>query len=336
MLIRNGNTWTFKREQALEQVVADHLDALLSLTLLQRQYLCRGDICDLVAVDQAQQLVIIELKNVEDRYIVQQLTRYYDSLMAEKPWATQIDYTQPARLIAVAPSFHRHNEVDRKYNHLCLEFFTFHVVQQKEQFWLHLRSVDTEQGTAIPLSYTEVTAPQMDDLPKPPQRLLDALGAMPLETQQRILDLRARILGFDARIQEIETPRSIGYGRGEKNWCVELYFDRKQPSPILFLWLPLWNNRKRTAIGRYRLWTDWDNVLFGAHIPEGLGKAKPEEEWRQIPKEQWPRQNIWGGKTRLVADVFHGTLATRIGCQEPTTSLIAVVDVALQHWQAKL
>ncbi|NES03910.1 MAG: hypothetical protein F6K22_14290 [Okeania sp. SIO2F4] len=49
------------------------------------------------------------MKNIEDRGIVQQLTRYYDALLDEKPFSDKVDYQQPARLVAITPSFHRDN-----------------------------------------------------------------------------------------------------------------------------------------------------------------------------------------------------------------------------------
>ncbi|WP_416675005.1 hypothetical protein [Egbenema bharatensis] len=76
MLIRAGSYWSCEGERALEDIVADYLQSLLSLNLLHRQYLYQEEICDLVATNVDRQLVIIELKNSEDRYIVQQLTRY--------------------------------------------------------------------------------------------------------------------------------------------------------------------------------------------------------------------------------------------------------------------
>lgn len=96
MLIRTGIHWSFESERALENIVADHLQPLLSLNLLHRQYLCQGEICDLVATNADRQLVVVELKNNEDRYIyiVQQLTRYYESLTLERPWSDQIDHAQ--------------------------------------------------------------------------------------------------------------------------------------------------------------------------------------------------------------------------------------------------
>lgn len=336
MLIKTGDGWNFESELALENVVSDHLEALLSLQLLRRQYQCRGEICDLTASDSAHRLVIVELKNVEDRYIVQQLTRYYDALSQEQPWAERIDYSQPARLIAIAPSFHRHNFIDRKYNALDIEFFTFEVIRDAEdQFGLKLSSVETSAQTAIPLSFSEVKVPVIEGLPVPPQRLIDAIGSLPVEGQQNLFNLRHQILSFDSRIQEVITPQSIGYGRGAKNWCVEFYFHRRQSTPILFLWLPLWR-RRGLAIGRHRIWTDWAEVLYHSHAPTGLGKARPKAEWEQIPREKWPRQQVEGGGRNLVAYSFAEGTATRLGCKDASTSLIALTDVALSQWQARL
>ncbi|NES65022.1 MAG: DUF91 domain-containing protein, partial [Okeania sp. SIO2D1] len=54
---------------------------LLGLNVLDRQYIINNQRCDILAVDSHKKLVILELKNVEDRGIVQQLTRYYDALL---------------------------------------------------------------------------------------------------------------------------------------------------------------------------------------------------------------------------------------------------------------
>ncbi|MEC4986752.1 MAG: endonuclease NucS, partial [Oscillatoria sp. PMC 1076.18] len=69
--------WQFDSEAVLEDFVWDNLETLLGLTPLERQYSVNGQYCDLIALGENQQLVVIELKNTEDRYIVQQLTRYY-------------------------------------------------------------------------------------------------------------------------------------------------------------------------------------------------------------------------------------------------------------------
>lgn len=141
--VRDG--WQFASESNLEDFVWSQLDRLFELSPLKRQYIAFGDICDILALDKDSRLVIIELKNVEDRYIVQQLTRYYHSLLEEKPFQQQINYQLPVRLIAVAPSFHRHSWIDRKYHKLNFEFMSFITMQQESEVYLHLTDLTTKK-----------------------------------------------------------------------------------------------------------------------------------------------------------------------------------------------
>lgn len=145
MLKKVGQGWQFASENNLEDFVWGQLNSLFELTPLKRQYTAYGDICDILAVDKNSRLVIIELKNVEDRYIVQQLTRYYHSLLEEKPFEQQVNYQLPVRLIAVAPSFHRHNWIDQKYHKLSFEFISFTIRQQQNEVYLHLTDLDTKK-----------------------------------------------------------------------------------------------------------------------------------------------------------------------------------------------
>lgn len=69
-----GQGWGFANEAALEDFVWTNLKSLFNLTPLKRQFFVRGEVCDILAVDDNRQLVVLELKNIEDRYIVQQLT----------------------------------------------------------------------------------------------------------------------------------------------------------------------------------------------------------------------------------------------------------------------
>lgn len=113
---------------ALENFAWANLESLFGLTALKQQYYSNGEICDILALDREGRLVVIELKNCEDRYIVQYLTRYYHSLLNEKPFQSQVNYEHPARLVAIAPSFHRHNLGDRIYNKLEFQFLLFDIL----------------------------------------------------------------------------------------------------------------------------------------------------------------------------------------------------------------
>jgi RecB family endonuclease NucS len=125
LLRKTVDRWDFESELALENFVWVNLEELFGLTALVRQYCSKGEFCDILALDQQRRLVIIELKNSEDRYIVQQLTRYYDSIIKEQPFQSQVDYRQRISLIAITPSFHRHNLVDRIYSKLEFQFLNF-------------------------------------------------------------------------------------------------------------------------------------------------------------------------------------------------------------------
>ena len=167
MLKKVGQGWRFASENNLEDFVWRQLNSLFELTPLKRQYTAYGDICDILAVDKNSRLVIIELKNVEDRYIVQQLTRYYHSLLEEKPFEQQVNYQLPVRLIAVAPSFHRHNWIDREYHKLSFEFMFFTIRQQQNEVYLHLTDLDTNkvsQAKIIDVSlFKKVNISQIND-----------------------------------------------------------------------------------------------------------------------------------------------------------------------------
>ncbi|AFY85646.1 endonuclease NucS domain-containing protein [Chroococcidiopsis thermalis] len=166
MLKKVDNKWQFASENNLEDFVWSRLTSLLGLSGLKRQYRVYGDTCDILALDENNRLVILELKNVEDRYIVQQLTRYYHSLLDEKPFQQQVNYQLPIRLIAVAPSFHYHNWIDKKYHQLSFEFMTFTLSQQQNEVYLQLQNLDTKetiQTTVLDVSLiqkTKVSQPQ--------------------------------------------------------------------------------------------------------------------------------------------------------------------------------
>lgn len=175
-LRRNGKQWTFHNESVLEEFVWANLKSLFSFLPLKRQYRLNGQIYDILAVTQDQQLVVIELKNEVDRYVVQQLTRYYHVLHQEQPFSEQVDYSKPIRLIAIAPDFHRDSLIDQQYSRLSIEFLKFKLVPNFDQFdqqivWdLHLQHLGTQQ------TWVHNTTTRILDL--------DEAGLLPLRQQQ--------------------------------------------------------------------------------------------------------------------------------------------------------
>ena len=334
LLSRTGEKWEFESELVLENFVWSNLRRFFGLTPLKQQHRSNGECCDILAVDAEDALIIIELKNTEDRYIVQQLTRYYHNLLEEKPFQPQVNYEHSAGLVAIAPSFHRHNLIDRIYSQLDIHFWRFEILQVECQFYLLLEDIDTSETLKYEIPYREVNYfRSRRNLPAPPKVLLEHLGGCAEDEQQAVLSLRERLLSFDSRMKEETTAKSIQYGTGKTKLCAELFFNKKKSELVLFLWIPLWRYRKE-ALGRHRIWTDWHQVLYFGHAPEGLGKRMPVSHWNSIPREKWPRQ--FSSMSDYEADNFSERLAMRIGCKDTSLSLVSLLDLALEKWLAKL
>lgn len=275
-LKRTGTGWGFVNEAALEDFVWDNLKPLLNLTPLKRQYFVRGEICDILAVDDNKQLVVLELKNTEDRYIVQQLTRYYDALLELKPFDAEVDYGKPIRLVAIAPAFHKHNEIDRKYHKMIFDFLKVVISNELDRFYLNIQNIDTQQVSKTEIFYREIDFSIFNiDLPKPSQIFLNWLNSYNTTEQEKILKVREKIISFDKRIQEVSETKSIKYGRGKTKPCAEFCFEKKSKKIVLFLWLPI-PNRKRQAVGRMQvgITDDCEGYWGWGHQPDGIGKME--------------------------------------------------------------
>ena len=339
--------WEFSSELALEEFIWKSLENLLQLKPFQRQYAAMGEICDILALTPERQLVILELKNAEDRYIIQQLTRYYANLLEEKPFSEDIDYEKPVSLVAIAPTFHRHNYIDRQYSRLAFEFIEAKVTQA-DQFYLELHREDTVPEVikaALPFQEIELDQ-QPANLPEVPEQLLKWLGACSASDQQAILKARQHLLSFHPRMQEMASKTSLQYGTGKTKLCAEIGFRRSQQQPVLFLWLPLPNcligfNRPE-RIGRLRLWIINGVVTHVGHVPSGWGKMRLETEWSALPKSKWPRKSLYqslssDSMTPVYAQRFYRSVIepnhdnTQQGIQ-----LDKLVSVALQKWLIKL
>ncbi len=204
MLKKIVDKWEFESEAALEDFVWENLPHLFNLEPLKRQHIVMGEWCDILAVSEVGQLTILELKNIEDRYIVQQLTRYYENVLAEKPFFQKVDYQKLVRLVAIAPSFHRHNFIDLKYSKLNLEFWLFEIVQEGNSVDFYLKNTDGQilVKLKIPISEEYVINPEKIPnitLPRFPKGLSLSLESSNLEKKKKILNIREKIIRFDFR-----------------------------------------------------------------------------------------------------------------------------------------
>lgn len=270
MLRKSEKGWMFIEEHLLEDFIWDSLENTLDLIPLKRQLCITGEYCDILARTKNNQLVVLELKNCEDRYIIHQLTRYYHGLKTEKPFKDVIDYTLPIRLIAIAPDFHKHNFIDRRYNLLQFEFIRFSVINQINDFYLHFYLEGRKEVTVeIPIPFiedreTSLPAYQVD---LPPRVLINFLDKLSPATKKQILRLREKLLGSNQRIKELKDGKSIFYGRGKTKPCCQLKFISSTKTEEInnlhcYLWLPvpksLLRSNQKNTLGRMHLNCDSD------------------------------------------------------------------------------
>lgn len=254
-LRKTDQGWKFIDESELETFVWDNLEEIFGLKPFKRQLTIQGEICDILAIGENNQLSIIELKNVEDRYVINQLTRYYDNLLEEQPLKDIINYDEEVCLIAICPSFHRHNLIDEKHSKLKFNLFTFFIVNENNEFYFHLSDIHKQLKTKIiKINYQEVNFQNQvnDNIPEPPRLLLDWLGSLTNTEIENITKIRHQILSFDGRLEEIVFNKSIiyasKYGKDKIRQCAELCFDKKSKKILLFLWLMIPNRQNKTIV----------------------------------------------------------------------------------------
>lgn len=317
---------------------------LLNLTPIARQYYIEGQVCDILAIGLNRQLVVIELKNTEDRYIVQQLTRYYDSLQTCHPFVEQVDYGQPIRLMAIAPTFHKHSFIDRRHSQLNYQFASFKIIQ-RNVVSLHFELIDSDTAQAwslaIPPKFHPLIASIFEDvaelvhrIPPPPKSLQKIIEGTSSQTQTRILEIRENILNSNRRMGEVglTTRTQYGLAKGDKDiyqgkLCAE-FLPSGFPgfsTPRLLLNLPY---PKKELSG------------------PGYGKTYKQEHvkgmaWAQVARgEQWNNQKIYFylSKSKTQYSLYYElneyvrVYKQLVGKVRRLNSLDALVDVALEEW----
>jgi RecB family endonuclease NucS len=326
-LQKTNRGWDFINEWQLEDFVWNNMQEIFELDPLARQFSIKGESCDILAIRKNGQLVIIELKNVEDRYVINQLTRYYDNLLEEKPFQDKIDYHQEILLFAICPSFHRHNFIDRKYSKLRFDLFIFGVVNKNREFYFYLsqiydlsHSYEESQIKKIKINHTETTYPNQanENIPVPPQLLLNWLGSLTLDERENILKIRYQILSFDERIEEVVINRNIFYVSkyGKDNlkmrYCAEFRFEQKFKKILFFLWLII-PSRSNKTIARMQIDARNEYTVFERYIPLKEGRISHEK----FQKWTFPYRYYY-----------------RTG--EEAHYIKSLVDEALQTWRGRL
>ncbi|MCA6598034.1 MAG: DUF91 domain-containing protein [Pseudanabaena sp. M046S1SP1A06QC] len=340
-LIKLPEGWRFSSESDLEDFVWNNLNKLFGLTPLKRQYIIQNDCCDILALSDSGQLVIIELKNIEDRYIVQQLTRYYHSIVTEKPLSDIVKYDQPIRLIAIAPNFHRHNHIDQLYNKLSVEFFQFEITQLDKQLTLHLKSKEKQHIASEIIPYPqefildeEISVPKLRVLPRIPKAFGKILDERHADDKEIALQIREKILGYDEKMTETSTQSVIRYGYPQKNGiipntklCAEFY---SRPigdfySLKLSLWLPIPSRRdimKKIYQGKTQ------KILIGTLNQED---TKGSLCVLTNPNPRSERYHDYYSVSQ-----YFKLYKLMTGKEIINQSLEGLIDIALDHWQERI
>ncbi|MDZ8053526.1 MAG: endonuclease NucS domain-containing protein [Aulosira sp. ZfuVER01] len=286
-LRKTDEGWKFIDESELETFVWDNLAEIFGLKPLKRQLSIKGEICDILAIGENNQLAIIELKNTEDRYVINQLTRYYDNLLEEQPLKDNINYDEEVRLIAICPSFHRHNLIDEKHSKLKFNLFTFFIVYENNEFYFHFSHIHSQFKTKIvKINYQEVNLQNQvnDNIPEPARLLLDWLGYLTNTEIDNLTKIRNQILTFDSRIEEIIVNKSIiyasKYGKDKMRQCAEFCFDRKSKKILFFLWLIIPNRQNRT-ITRMQIDTTQEYLTYWRYASVKEGSIDWEKFYRR-------------------------------------------------------
>ncbi|WP_445246777.1 endonuclease NucS domain-containing protein [Microcoleus sp. OTE_8_concoct_300] len=328
-LRKTGSGWEFTSEEALEDFVEVHLQSLLGLTVIKRQFTVNEQRCDIIAVDENKRLVVLELKNGEDRYVVQQLTRYYDALLEHKPFADRVDYDQPVRLIAIAPKFHRDNFTDRKYHGLFFQFWQFAIVLSEDHLNLRLKDVDNDHISQVEITYQPRES--TDNIPSPPREFRNLLNNFIDDEQQVIWRIREKILRFDTRMQEIICCKSISYGKGKSKLCAQICVDRRAGEgyirPALMLWLPLspWRDNCN-RVGRMAIYNRKKNDALS------LSKIDEYSYLRHWPVGSRYSASDWEAQTW---DLKH--YVTEITQQKNESNLLEfLINLSLKKWLQRL
>ncbi|MGF1991887.1 MAG: endonuclease NucS domain-containing protein [Nostoc sp. ZfuVER08] len=341
-LRKTSNSWEFATEADLEDFVWANLKQLLGLIPLKRQYYVNGQFCDILALGENKQLVVLELKNGEDRYIVQQLTRYYHALVENKPLEEEIDYQQPISLIAIKPNFHRDNFIDIKYNHLPIKFIRFEIVILDENLYLELKDLNTSELSKVKIPHQQKDI--NEDIPAPPRALINRLAKCDKSSEnerEAVLTIRKKILGFDNRIQEFVKANTIEYGKGKNKLCAEFYFGNSfyafQNRANLFLRLPepepyLKQNTLRMHILTDKDWTSFYRII---HYPRAFISHKVRSHaMYEYPSfietiKRCGEGELRDERSRICYENYEKLIFSE------TNSLELLVDIALEAWIKK-
>ena len=352
-----GEVAEFETEQQLEQFFLDTVLPKIGLKPLASQYACAQGICDILALDPSNQLVIIELKNVKDTHVIEQITRYFDALIAERPFDSQVDYTQPIELYTVCPDYADSLAMMLKYHRLNFNPLAYQIKNEQQLHRFELRNWLTNEAIA----QIEIPRIQNSDtvtLPDPPKAFLKLLERCCDRDRLQADLIRQQIYKFSQhhnyKICERADGKWVRFERNKQYPVAELGWDGQRKELAIHLWLPFTTINGRSNMKRYpkkyrrtsmmRIWTDSNEVQHLGYVHNG------RRRWlivtfQEIKDEKFPiptKLNKWlkytGDYCRVSMGSYWKGLAMPFATYVETmnmpnleTSFEEVVQLALDH-----
>ncbi|MGD1937366.1 MAG: endonuclease NucS domain-containing protein [Cyanophyceae cyanobacterium] len=283
--------WQFENEAALEKFLFQNLEECLGYCPVAQQLRIAGEICDIVAADADGTIVILELKNTEDRYVVQQLTRYYDNLINEAPNLPGVDLLRQPKLIAIAPVFHRHNFIDQKYSTLQFQLLCFSVVPENEKFLFQLTDANASEAVGKRLKLPSINLENKSEIQ------IDQYGETWRKALQRkdrrlvewILNLREQCFSLHPAMGSKVTKLGITFGQsrgrnkiypGDWRSCIKVQ-GLGQPDRVkLFAYLP----RSDKILKMEMLYSTLDGTVECLRLPKRFRKGA-SSPLRGVPED---------------------------------------------------
>jgi hypothetical protein len=344
-----GDIAEFENERHLEWYFWNNILPELGLYPLKNQYNCGEGICDILAKDNENQLVIIELKNKTDSHVITQISFYFDTLRKKRPFSEQVDYTKPIKLYTVCPDYMEKTKIILKYHHLDIQLLSYTITRGGAKLiftlfqWLTKQKLLTSE---IPLIDQFISL----NLPDPPKYFLDVLGQASEDERKIIMQARDEIYqsskNLNYKINEKVAGRWITYEHNKQNPIVEIGWDNKRNSIAIYLWLPFttfigYINKNHTRADNYKrtvmmkLWLVGGIVEYLGYIEHArkswIVVTESELQSGQFPlptklKKHRGNQRYWEGLA-MPTEFYLGTI--NLACD--SYSLSSFIRLAFQH-----
>jgi len=322
-LIQANGQWCFVNESELENFVWENLQTALGLTPIKRQFSLGGQFIDILAVDEERNLAIIELKNTEDRHIIQQLTRYYDLIISADEVLPEFSGDKKIRLIGILPSIHPFNELDCKYHRLEFELLEFSILAENDNFYWGLEALDKKILIATWTKEAELT------IEPPSQSLIKLMNRNCQENKiAQLLRTRELLLSSDPRMKEVQEKGSLMYGNTKSKVCAELHIkSRRGSGGLLLLKLPDYTCFSKDRLRLFIVFEDGENFtnIYWVGTMNFSGGLSFEQ------MVQWLGRIAESGNAE--AQVAYSRYQEVIAAGKTLKSLI---QVAITYWQERL